>query len=165
MATIPPDDRPPRVFIGDELETLLSDLEYQRATLLWKCAGLDDAQLRHAAVPPSTLNLLALVRHVTGAEQHWFEQVADATEPDWHYGDGDWNDTVVPVDTVMQHYADACDASRRIARQHGFDEEFDSDEFGRVNFRFILVHMIEEYARHCGHADLLRESIDGAVGE
>jgi hypothetical protein len=164
MVPIPPDDRPERVFIGDELETLLSDLDFQRATLLWKCAGLDDAQLRRAAVPPSGLTLLALVRHATGAEQHWFQQIVGGEKVDWHYGD-EWGDTVVPVDVVIRHYADACDVSRRIARDHAFDEEFDNDEFGRVNFRFILVHMVEEYARHCGHADLLRESIDGATGE
>jgi hypothetical protein len=160
--------RPQRVFIGTESELLWSDLDYHRATLLWKCEGLDDAQLRSRAVPASSLTLLDLLRHAAGAERHWFQSVPGLPVVEPHYQwVGGWYDPADPTPPadVVADFSLACDESRRVVASLGLDEVFDSPEFGRVTFRFIAIHMIEEYGRHCGHADLIRESIDGAVGE
>jgi hypothetical protein len=161
-------ERPRRVFVGGELEILLSDLDYHRSTLLWKCEGLTDEQLRRRAVPPSELSLLGLLRHLTGAERHWFQEVPLGIEVEPIYpdaGGGQWDDILTPAKEVVGHFQAACDESRRVAATRDLEEVLPSENFGPVSFRFVLVHMVEEYGRHCGHADLLRESIDGAVGE
>lgn len=160
--------RPKRVFIGSESEILWSDLEYHRATLLWKCEGLDDAQLRFRSVPASSLTLLDLLRHAAGAERHWFQRVPGLPvfEPQYRWLNG-WYDPAdpTPPTDVVADFLLACDESRHVVATRSFDEVFDNEEFGPATFRFIAIHMIEEYGRHCGHADLLRESIDGVVGE
>lgn len=162
-------DRPVRLLAGSERDMLRSTLDYHRATLLWKCEGLDDDQLRLRAVPASTLTLLDLMRHAAGAERHWFQRVLGRplVEPVYEWLDGWYHpDDPAPARAVVDDFLLACDESRAITAMQPFDDELhDNDEFGPASFRFIAVHMIEEYARHCGHADLLRESIDGVVGE
>jgi hypothetical protein len=169
MAVVESVVRPERVLNGSESEILRSALDYHRATLLWKCEGLDDAQLRLRSVPASSLTLLDLLRHMAGAERHWFQRVLGQTvvEPQYRWRDN-WyaSDDPTPAEDVVGDFLLACEESRVIAAAQTFDETlFDNEEFGPASFRFIAVHMIEEYARHCGHADLIRESIDGAVGE
>jgi uncharacterized damage-inducible protein DinB len=152
-----------------ERETLDAYLDYQRATLLWKCSGLDDAQLKRRASPPSTLSLLGLVRHMTDVEQGWFGHfVGDRTRV---YSTDEWPN----ADFDDLDYADAaadfaafgaqCARSRERVAGRGLDATFTSRRGHEISLRWVLVHMIEEYARHNGHADLIREAIDGSVGE
>jgi uncharacterized damage-inducible protein DinB len=148
-------------------------LEHHRAILLWKCEGLTDEQLRRRSVPPSTMSLLGLVRHMTDVERGWFQQVllgADAPDlystPDGP--DGDFNGVdEADVAEAFRAFEAECEASRQ-AVAAAPDLDVLSKEAGRTgetfSLRWILTHMIEEYARHNGHADLLRETVDGTTG-
>ncbi|MPZ89866.1 MAG: DUF664 domain-containing protein, partial [Nitriliruptorales bacterium] len=147
-------------------------LDYHRTTLEMKCEGLPTARLAERSAPPSSLSLLGLVRHMADVERNWFRRIlAGETAPPLYYSETDPDGEFDNVDTA--DVADAfatwraeCDHARKIVA------EIDSlDVVGRnlrrgepVSLRWILVHMIEEYARHNGHADLLRERLDGAVG-
>ncbi len=158
----------------DERGTLVQYLAGYRLTMEMKCAGLDAEQLARRSVPPSTMSLLGIVRHMAGVEQYWFRQVmAGEDAPRLYRTDGDrdldWNGAVGDPDVV----AEAWETWRR---EVAFAERFveaaeDLGVTGRqrdgtpIQLRSVLVHMVEEYARHCGHADLLRERIDGRVGQ
>ncbi|OIJ66936.1 DinB family protein [Streptomyces mangrovisoli] len=148
-------------------------LDYHRRTLAWKCEGLTDAQLRTASVPPSGLTLLGLVRHMAEVENGWFTHVLTgvdepvyATEEDpdadFHHTDADtWEE----AHATWQ--AEIASARRNAA---GLDLDALSKTVSRrtgepFSLRWIYTHMIEEYARHNGHADLLREVIDGRTGD
>jgi uncharacterized damage-inducible protein DinB len=170
-------DRTDPAVDGDELTLLNEFLDYHRATLLMKCAGLSQAQLGQR-LPPSTLNLAALLKHMTLVELSWFEERMlgqDLGEPwdsvDWK-ADPDWEmRTAVDDDPaeLVRLYEDACERSRAVVRQIG-NLDAPSTHIGRnedrpFTLRWIMLHMIEETARHNGHADLLREAIDGATGE
>ncbi|HET8602120.1 MAG TPA: DinB family protein [Segeticoccus sp.] len=158
----------------DERSVLVDYLRRYRLTLELKCADLDPAQLATRSVPPSSMSLLGLLRHLSDVERHWFRrQMAGQDAPPlyWsdHESDGDFDGAVgdpAVVEDAWQHWRD----------EVAFAEQFvaDSPDLGAVGkgsrvrdtpLRDILVHMIEEYARHCGHADLLRERIDGRVGQ
>jgi uncharacterized damage-inducible protein DinB len=148
-------------------------LEFHRATLLMKCAGLDVEQLRRRSTPPSTLSLLGLVRHMTDVERGWFLRTLwDEDAPRLYYGpgndDGDFDD----VDTAdaaadLARYEENLIRVREAARRwDDLDTPVRRRRHGRgLNLRWIYLHMIEEYARHNGHADLLRERIDGSTGQ
>jgi uncharacterized damage-inducible protein DinB len=155
-----------------EREMLEGWLAYHRATLLSKCEGLDDDALRARSVPPSSLSLLGLVRHMTEVERAWFRRVlggerapyeyCDDANPDGDFDDVDDADTRADFATFQAEIA-ACDA---IAARHGLDDIGRRRRDGRdYSLRWIYTHMIEEYARHNGHADLLRECIDGVTGD
>jgi hypothetical protein len=163
-------DVPP--LIADERTMLVAWLDFHRRTLLDKCDGLGPEQLAERSVPPSTLSLLGIVRHATEFEAFWFRRVfLDETfsrrystrdDPDGAF-DGASPDNVA---AGFAAFDDACGRSRRIV-----DDAASLDDVGRyrlgdrdVSLRWILVHLIEEYARHNGHADLLRQVIDGVVG-
>ena len=159
-------------FVADERTMLDSWLDFHRATLLMKGEGLDDDQLRSRSVSPSTLSLLGLVRHMTEVERHWFRRVlAGEDAPPLYYSDdnedGDFDDVDsadVPADLAA--YKTEVDRCRAIAAEHALDDIGRRQRHGQdVSLRWICVHMIEEYARHNGHADFLRERIDGATGE
>ena len=152
---------------------LESWLDFHRATLLSKCQGLDDEQLRTRSVPPSSLSLLGLVRHMTEVEKHWFRNVlVDEELPPtyWNEGneDGDFDDVdAADVTADLATFREMVEACRGVAAAHP-----DLDAVGKgqrrgqdVSLRWIYVHMIEEYARHNGHADFLRERIDGVTGD
>ncbi|MEU9039141.1 DinB family protein [Streptomyces sp. NPDC048352] len=157
---------------GGERPMLLSMLAAQRATLELKCAGLG-AELARRAVEPSTLSLLGLVRHMADVERGWFRRVlagqdaaprfSSAADPD-----GDFDGAVsAPGDVeeaweAWRHEVEFAD--RFAAEAPDLDVEGHDAWRGTVSLRWVLIHMIEEYARHNGHADLLRERIDGAVG-
>jgi uncharacterized damage-inducible protein DinB len=158
-------------YVAGERAMLESWLEYHRATLAWKCEGLDDAQLRERAVPPSSLSLLGLVRHMADVERNWFRRVLGGEDvPGIYWTDDDLDADFNDVDTadVQEAFAtwrSECEHARRNAAA-----AVSLDVTGRrrgeaVTLRWILVHLIEEYARHNGHADFLRERIDGAVGD
>ena len=145
----------------------------RRATLEWKCHGLSEEQLRQRSVPTSAMSLLGLVRHLTEVEQHWFRVSLDGQTPAlhyWHRGPGgtdtDWEVEGADVADSFRLWREEADHARRIvAASESLDRSFDHPHDGAVTLRWILTHMIEEYARHNGHADLLREAIDGSVGE
>ncbi|MGW0734049.1 DinB family protein [Streptomyces sp. NPDC002851] len=162
--------KPPRT--ADDRASLLAFLEYQRETLEMKCAGLSAEQLRKRAVPPSDLSLLGLVRHMASVERSWFQWVwcgADIERlwpqaADGSYGEWEVTDASDP-DEAFGLWEAACGRSRGIvAEAASLDDtvEFRGEVF---SLRYIVTHMIEEYARHNGHADLLREAIDGRTGE
>jgi uncharacterized damage-inducible protein DinB len=162
-------DRPRPPYVGDERAVLDGWLDFHRATLLWKCEGLTLDQLKLAPVPTSSLTLLGLVRHLTEVERGWFlpflgEPVTElyCTEAD---PDADF-DGVPDADPEadLARFGETVDAISDLLRRRQLDEvEVDGDN--AYSLRWIVTHLIEEYARHNGHADLLRESIDGATGE
>jgi hypothetical protein len=156
---------------GDERTQLDAWLEFQRATLLRKCDGLNAAQLKERPVATSRLSLLGIVRHMTFVEQVWFETTFAGHDTSDYYKtegdrDADFNDLdSAAVEEVIDLYLKSLHDSRRLAAGHGLDELATKPRRGReVDLRWIYVHMIEEYARHNGHADLIRELVDGATG-
>ncbi|MEU7555691.1 DinB family protein [Streptomyces sp. NPDC044571] len=159
------------VHVGDERATLTSVLQWQRDTLRMKCAGLTDEQLRRRAVSPSGLSLLGLVRHLAEVERGWFRNVLNGEDVRGYYPKneaGEWTEFDVE-DADPAHafglWEETCARSRAIVEAapsldvtgHYGDETY--------SLRYVLAHMIEEYARHNGHADLIREAIDGVTGE
>jgi uncharacterized damage-inducible protein DinB len=163
-------ERTEPAFVQDERSMLESWLEYHRATLLWKCEGLSDAQMKRHSVEPSTMSLLGLVRHMAEVERNWFRRVlAGEDAPGVFYDDdnpdGDF-DLVDRADVAsdLTHFDNEVAAARAIAASHQLDDT--GIRHGEpCSLRWIYVHMIEEYARHNGHADLLRERIDGNTGD
>lgn len=158
----------------DERTTLIDYLRSYRLTLEMKCADLDAEQFACRSVPPSTMSLLGLIRHMAEVERYWFGRVMAGSDVPRLYcsddePDGDWNAAVADPTVV----ADAWTAWREevAAAERLVTETGDLSTLGRrpngptLQLREVLVHMIEEYARHCGHADLLRERIDGRVGQ
>ena len=158
----------------DERATLLVFLRRYRLVMELKCADLDAAQLASRSVPPSTMSLLGLVRHMADVERQWFRRVMAQSDVPPLY----WSDDVPDADWLgaVADPAVVDDAWRAWRGEVAFAEKFvaDSPDLGAKGFqqdgsstslRSVLVHMIEEYARHCGHADLLRERIDGRVGQ
>jgi uncharacterized damage-inducible protein DinB len=164
-----------------EVATLLGFLTYQRATLEWKCRGLSDEQLR-VALPPSSVTLGGLLKHMAYVEDYWFTEVVGgepAPEP-WASADTeadpDWEWSSAADDSggdLRALWAERVGRSRAIVDARlGQGEATALSEAhsawggqGRASLRWVLVHMIEEYSRHNGHADLIRESIDGQTGE
>jgi uncharacterized damage-inducible protein DinB len=156
-------------FVAGEREMLESWLDFHRATLLWKCAGLDDAQLKQRACPPSTLSLLGLVRHMNEVENGWFGRVVG--EESSVYSTEEWPDADLDDLDGADAAADfaafeaQCARSRERAAGRGLDDTFVGRRGHTISLRWVYVHMIEEYARHNGHADLIRETIDGTTGD
>jgi uncharacterized damage-inducible protein DinB len=157
-----------------ELEMLTGWLEHHRGILIWKCEGLSAEQLRRRAVEPSTLSLLGLVRHMAEVERGWFQQVFVGEDvPDLYDRsadeDADFNDVdqADPAEAFAE-FERECAASRQIVEQAQSLDALSKQPSERTgqpwSLRWIVTHMIEEYARHNGHADLLRERIDGATG-
>ncbi len=167
----------PRVdppIVADERDMLVGWLDFHRATLALKCDGLSDEQLRERSVPPSSLSLLGLVRHMADVERGWFRQVfADEDVPDLYYReddhDADFNDIATADATEsFRIWSVECEQARQIvAAEPSFDAlaKRPTRRGNLMSLRWIMVHMIEEYARHNGHADLLRERIDGVTGD
>ena len=156
---------------GPERVQLESWLDFQRTTLLVKCAGLDVEQLSSRPVATSTLSLLGLLRHMTFVEQAWFDAVFAGLEAPEYFKraenrDADFQELdSATLEEVYQLFLSATARSREVASGHDLDEMAAVERRGRhVDLRWIYVHMIEEYARHLGHADLLRELIDGSTG-
>jgi hypothetical protein len=160
--------------VAGEREALAAWLDFQRETLLVKCSGLTEKQLKEHAVPPSGLTLLGLVRHMTDVERWWFRVHGtgqDMTFRYWTEGnlnadfeDLDEPDAPAALAAFWEEVGLARAAVRdlnldHVVRSHGHHPERVRD------LRWIYIHMIEEYARHNGHADLLRERIDGVTGD
>ncbi|KJY19058.1 MULTISPECIES: DinB family protein [Streptomyces] len=159
---------------ADEREMLDGWLDYHRATLLWKCEGLQDEELRRTPLAPSELSLLGLVRHMAEVERYWFRQIMLGEDvPDLFVTDedrdGDFHFTGAATwAEAEQAWRTEVERARRAAAGRSLDlvSKAESHHRGEVfSLRWVYTHMIEEYARHNGHADLLREQIDGATGE
>ena len=169
--TAPAIERRPEPEIAPERAGLEDWLDYHRDTLLMKCAGLTIEQLRERAVPPSSLSLLGLVRHLAEVERSWFRRRLAGQDAGHIYctddkPDGDFDD----VDTAdpeadFATYRVEVEQARGVAADRRLEDAFVGQEGFSRDLRWIYVHMIEEYARHNGHADLLRERIDGSTGE
>ncbi|MFJ2028977.1 DinB family protein [Streptosporangium sp. NPDC087985] len=165
------DNRVSPPFVGDERAMLNNWLDWHRETLAVKCAGLSEEQLRERAVPPSTLSLLGLVRHMAHVERAWFRHVLNDEDVPLLYKTADPNAEFNDVDTASAEEAFATwraevEHARRLSAEVPLDAIGKRQRHGQdCSHRWILVHMIEEYARHNGHADLLRERIDGVTGE
>jgi uncharacterized damage-inducible protein DinB len=161
---------PPRV--ADERTSLDAWLDYHRATLLWKCDGLTPEQLAERSAEPSTMSLLGLVRHMAEVERGWFRQFVGGEDVSDIYcseeaQDADW-DEVDPARAeedfaIFRAEVEVC---RAIAARFDLDHLTHSQYRDvDIDLRWVYVHMIEEYARHNGHADLIRERIDGVIGD
>jgi hypothetical protein len=161
-------------FVADEKTMLTGWLDYHRATLMRKCDGLTPEQLVTPSVPPSSLTLLGLVRHLAEVERGWFrlEWAGEdlpylyCSEDNW---DGDLDDVSVDgVDEAFATWQQEVEAARAVVAGAALDDVRPRTRrhVGEpLSLRWVVTHLIEEYARHNGHADLLRERIDGAVGE
>ena len=173
---VDPEDDPRGVNVvsqGDERATLLEFLRYQRLTMELKCSDLDAEQLARRSVEPSSMSLLGLVRHMAEVERSWFRRRMAQQDVPRRYctpesPDGDWDDAAPDPAVVEEAWAawreECAFTDRFIAATDdlGFTVTYDR---GTISLRELLCHMIEEYARHNGHADLLRERIDGRTGE
>ncbi|MFC4061715.1 DinB family protein [Planomonospora corallina] len=171
--------RPEPPLAAGEAATLLGFLDYQRATLEWKCAGVDAAGMR-ATVGASSMTLGGLLKHMAYVEEHWFSRSLHGLDwrapwdtVDWK-NDPDWEWRTAaedPPEWLRGFWRDAVARSRALTEEALADGGLERRSRhtwpdGRApGLRWILVHMIEEYARHNGHADLLRESVDGLTGE
>jgi uncharacterized damage-inducible protein DinB len=170
--TAPAVERADPDLVAAERRALEQWLDYHRDTLLTKCAGLTAGQLKRRAVPPSNLSLLGLVRHMSDVERGWFRQCAAHEDvPDLYWTeadhDADFNDIgAADAEADLNIYRSEIVAARKAVAGRGLDDVV-SDPRVRADrdLRWIYLHMIEEYARHNGHADLIRECIDGVTGD
>lgn len=170
--------RPEPPIAGDEWETLTGFLEFLRATFAWKTSGLNPAQLTQT-LGPSSLTLAGLIKHLTLVEDQWFREVLWAedgiepwasvdckTSPDWDFDTAIHDDPATLVGNWEKSVSAARDSAERAYAEGGLDALSKATRHGEThNLRWIMTHMIEEYARHNGHVDLIRESIDGHTGE
>ncbi|MET9799419.1 DinB family protein [Streptomyces sp. NPDC006368] len=165
-------ERPDPPLVGDERAMLRAFLDHHRATLAMKCDGLSDEDLRRRSMPPSTLSLLGLVRHMAEVERAWFRRTINGEEdiPLVWSPDGDYQAAYDATGSTRSEAFAAWQAeveeSRRIEREApsldvtGHNRRWDVE----VSLRHVMLHLIHEYARHNGHADFLREGVDGTVG-
>ncbi|HEV2106722.1 MAG TPA: DinB family protein [Thermomicrobiales bacterium] len=162
------DNRPEPPFAAPPKEMVEAFLDYQRATLLWKIDGLSDEDLRRS-FPPSTMTLLGMVKHLAYVERWWFGIVfagVDLPDP-WTKEDPDADWRVEPGETaasIVDFYKGEIERSRSIVAAAAWDDR--AQRPGKEQtLGWILTHMVEEVARHNGHADIFRERIDGKTGE
>jgi hypothetical protein len=156
---------------ADERTTLEGLLEWHRATFVWKCGGLTGEQLALRPVPASSLSLLGLIRHLTDAERAWFrrriggltlpEAYARPDQPEAAFEEGDPGSAEADLARLTGEW----ELCRQAAAGVPLEATFEHELGGTLSVRWVYGHMIAEYARHLGHADLIRESIDGVTGE
>jgi hypothetical protein len=169
--TVPPVTRTHEPVTAGERETLDGLLEWHRATLVWKCAGLTGAELAQRPVPASSLSLLGLIRHLTDTERAWFRRRVGGQELPDVYGRPDRPEAAFEeidaagAEADLDRLTAEWERCRQAARAVPLDQTFEHERWGTLSVRWVYGHMIAEYARHLGHADLLRESIDGITGE
>jgi uncharacterized damage-inducible protein DinB len=165
------DERPDPPSTGPEREMLRAFLDFHRATLAMKCEGLSDDQLREQSSPPSALSLLGLVRHMAEVERTWFRRVINAEDlPLIWSKTGDfqaaYDASQGSREQAFRAWQGEVEHARRIEREAssldvtGYQARWEEE----VSLRLVMLHMMHEYARHNGHADFLREAIDGTVG-
>ncbi|MDQ0681462.1 putative damage-inducible protein DinB [Streptomyces achromogenes] len=165
------DDRTGPPSFGTERDMLRAFLDYHRATLAMKCEGLTDEELRQQSMPPSTLSLLGLVRHMAEVERAWFRRVFEDNEAPMVWSDEIDFQAAYDASTSTRKEAFGAwqaevENSRRVERaaesldQAGYQPRWEEE----VSLRMVMVHVLLEYGRHNGHADFLREGVDGTVG-
>ncbi len=170
MTAHPPLDAEELVSTAGEREVLEAFADYYRRVLVGKLAGLSAADARRSLVPSRT-TLIGLLKHAAAVERNWFHHRLDQRPRDQFRANSRGDDAsweVPPHETIADvtaEYAEACAESRRIAARFALDDTVPHHRLGRVSLRWIYVHMIEEMARHAGHADILREQIDGTTGD
>jgi uncharacterized damage-inducible protein DinB len=159
-------------YVADERTGLEAWLDYHRQTLLWKCQGLTHEQLATRSSEPSDMSLLGLVRHMTDVERWWFRTCLRSEKTDGPFGptshpSADFDDVdSMPAELVWEAFTRECSAADAAADGLPLEQTFSHPRRGdQIELRWLYVHMIEEYARHNGHADLLRERIDGSTGD
>jgi uncharacterized damage-inducible protein DinB len=154
---------------GSERQVLEAFLDFHRQVLVSKVDGISENEARRRRVPSKT-TLAGLIKHMIGVERGWFQEVLGARKPEDigpNVGGGDesWdlaeNET---VSSLIKEYEQTCEQSRQTAARFALDDAVPEPDVGQVSLRWIYVHMIEETARHVGHADILREQTDGASG-
>lgn len=162
-------DSPPM----DERDNYAAYLRHRRQTLELKCEGLTPEQMAQRSVPPSTMSLLGLVRHLAEVERGWWRRTLAGEQAERLWGpsraDADFNDVVGEQGAVDEAWAawreEVAYAEAWLAAHDDMGEVIDAGHHGELNVRDVVVHLIEEYAQHLGHADLLRECIDGRTGQ
>lgn len=173
--TTTPDGRPVPPAHADERTMLEAWLDFHRATLALKCSGLKDEQLRLTSASPSTMTLLGLVQHLAVVERNWFQQIFAGQDVPPPFGEDNIDGYALHPDRGIEEATEIWQAE--IARGRELIADASLDDSGRlserdagvvggqtISLRWILMHLIEEYARHNGHADILREHIDGVTG-
>jgi uncharacterized damage-inducible protein DinB len=157
-------------YVLSERDMLEQWLDFHRTTLLLKCEGLDDEQRKARPIATSRLSLHGLVRHMAEVERNWFQRVLrrEPSTPSIWYDEAIEDSELVPLDHAdwdadLAAWRAECDAARATAKDKRL-EDAGSRRGEDVSLRWIYVHMVEEYARHNGHADLIRELLDGSVG-
>jgi uncharacterized damage-inducible protein DinB len=154
---------------GDEKEVLAGFLDHYRATILAICEGLSDEDLRRTVVPSGT-TILGMIKHLAYVERGWFQETiaGDRVEFPFNADDPDEDLRVKPEETteeILDLYRAECDRSRQIMEMVSLNDQAKGKERSAdYNVRWVVVHMIEETARHAGHADIIREQLDGATG-
>jgi uncharacterized damage-inducible protein DinB len=170
----PEDDprRPQENIPKDERGTYVDYLRHYRLTLELKCEGLAPEQMATRSVPPSTMSLLGMVRHMAEVERSWFRRVLSQEDAPRLWGprrsDAEWDGVVAEqsaVDSAWAAWREEVAYAERWLAGHDDMGMVVHHHGEQVSVRDVLVHMVEEYARHCGHADLLRECIDGRTGQ
>lgn len=157
--------------VADERQALTESLDYYRRTFELKCEGLDPARLSERSVPPSTLTLHGLLRHLTGVERWWFRiQFAGEDLPNLYYSDDDPEQDFTALDDdvgeAFSLWHAECARAREIVAASSLEQTGTRISTGEpFTLRWLMLRMIGEYARHIGQADLVRERIDGATGE
>jgi uncharacterized damage-inducible protein DinB len=166
-ASPPPADQPDST--GSERQVLEAFLDFHRQVLVSKVDGISENEARHRRVPSKT-TLTGLIKHMIGVERGWFQEVLAGRKledigPNVGGGDESWdlaeNET---VSSLIKEYEQTCEQSRQTAARFALDDAVPEPDMGQVSLRWVYVHMIEETARHVGHADILREQTDGAAG-
>jgi hypothetical protein len=161
------EQRPEPSTTADERTLLIGFLDWHRETLVLKCSSLTDEQLRLHAVPTSSLTLMTLIRHLACAEWWWFQRITAGESAARPYDEDEFgNLDSATGESSFAIWRAQVEHSRRVVAERSVDAEGRHPISGEQHsLRWVLIHMIEEYARHNGHADLIREAIDGEVGE
>jgi uncharacterized damage-inducible protein DinB len=168
------DPRDTGVELPDERATLIDYLRAYRITLRMKSADLDASQMAMRSVPPSTMSLLGLIRHMSDVERSWFRRVMAGEDAPRRFSsdtnrEGAWDGAVADPAVVAEAWAaweaEVDNSEQFVAKTHDLGTMGRQSDGKSIQLREVLIHMIEEYARHCGHADLIRERIDGRVGQ
>jgi uncharacterized damage-inducible protein DinB len=162
--------RPEPPLTGGERDQLNGFLDFLRATVVWKCTGLADEQARRRLVPSELTTIAGLLLHLTLVEQYWFDIVLNGQPDPWREALDQDRDAEFrlalerPMTELLAGYQRQCGVSREIAAKLVLEDEVPFKD-GSVNLRWVLIHLVEETARHAGHLDLLREMTDGLTGE
>jgi uncharacterized damage-inducible protein DinB len=151
-----------------EVDTVLTYLDNYRHTFRMKCEGLDAEQLARRSVPPSTMSLLGLMRHLAQVDHHWNVRVLQGRDEPRLFKTPDDRDHdftgAVADDAVVAEAREAWEREGEAAQEWAEQDDWDRQLDDGHEVRDVMVHLLEEYARHCGHADLLRECLDGRTG-